>query len=168
MNEHLKIGVIVKPQGVKGEVKIMPLTDDIGRFKSLKRVLIDGMMRQITGIKIASDFVIASISGITDRNDAESYRGKFLEVNREDAVELQEGEYFIADLIGCEVSTDDGERVGKVLDVTNAKTDYFTVEKDGKIVRFPFLKDLVKVVDVEDGKIVLDKKRFGEVACYED
>lgn len=169
MNEFFKIGLIVKPQGIKGEVKVMPLTDSTTRFKGLKEVLIDGVNHKILGAKIAPDSVILSISGIADRNTAETFRGKFLVVPRSEAVELKEGEFFIADIIGCTLFTDDGNTVGEIIDVTSAKTDYFTVKLvNGKIMRFPFLKELLVSADMEKGEMVVKAKRLGEVACYED
>ena len=92
MNEFFKIGVIVKPQGIKGEVKVLPLTDSTQRFRGLKEVLIDGTACKILSVKIAPDSVILAISGINDRNTAEAFRGKFLVVPRSEAVELKEGE----------------------------------------------------------------------------
>lgn len=169
MNEFFKIGLIVKPQGIKGEVKVMPLTDSTERFRALKEVLIDNVKHKIISAKIAPDSVILAISGITDRNTAETFRGKFLVVPREDAVELEEGEFFIADVIGCTLKTEDGSVVGTIIDATSAKTDYFTVKLvNEKIMRFPFLKDLLVYGDMEKGEMVVKAKRLSEVACYED
>ena len=114
MQEKFKVGLIVKPQGVKGEVKVQPLTDDIYRFKKLKNVFIDGVSHKVIGVKIADGFCILSLFGVSDRNNAELFRGKFIEVVREDANELEEGRYFIADIIGCKVLFDDGKELGEV------------------------------------------------------
>lgn len=169
MENTLVVGAVVKAQGIKGELKIKPFTDDINRFKKLKSVLIDGQNYKVAGAKIAVDFVILALDGITDRNTAETFRGKLLHVSRENAVKPQKGSYFIADIIGCAVQTDDGNQVGKVVDVTKANTDIWTVNTtDNRVLRFPFLKDLVKDIDIENKLIVLFAKRLGEVSCYED
>ncbi len=169
MENTLVVGAVVKAQGIKGELKIKPFTDDINRFKKLKSVLIDGANYKVLGAKIAVDFVILGLEGVYDRNTAETFRGKLLHVLRENAVKPQEGSYFIADILGCEVKTEDGKRVGKVSDVTSAKTDVWTVETtDNRVLRFPFLKDLVVDIDVEKKLIVLYAKRLSEVSCYED
>ena len=169
MQETLKIGLIVKPQGIRGEVKVQPLTDDINRFKKLKEVLIDGKNYRVSNVIIGGNTVFLSLSGITDRNVAETFRGKFLCVTRENAVELEEGRYFVVDIIGCDIVTEDGESVGKVTDVFSARTDIFTVEcVDGRIMRFPYLNKVVKKVDVENSIITIEKDRLAEVACYED
>lgn len=169
MVETLKIGLIVKPQGIKGELKVQPLTDDINRFRKLKEVIIDDKTYKVLNTVIGGNVVFISISGVADRNVAESFRGKFLRVTRENAIPLEEGRYFVVDIIGCEVVTDKGQEVGKVIEVTNARTDVFTLTcPNGKIMRFPFLNDLVLSVDVQNKKITVSEKRLEEVSCYED
>ena len=169
MNEIFKIGLIVKPQGIKGELKVQPLTDDINRFKNLKEVLIDDKNYRVGSAKIGGNTVFLSIFGINDRNTAETFRGKFLCVKRENAVPLEEGRYFIADIIGCKVITDENVLIGEITDVFSSRTDVLTVKCiNGRIMRFPFLKDLVVKVDVESKEFVVLTKRLSEVSCYED
>ena len=168
MENTLKIGIIVKPQGIKGELKVMPLTDDINRFKNLKEVIIDDKNYRVLRAVIGGDAVIICLSGIADRNQAETFRGKFLRVTRENAIPLEEGRYFVVDIIGCSLFAEE-ELVGEVVEVTSARTDIFTVKTaSGKIMRFPFLKDLIIKVDIESKTIVVKKKRLDEVSCYED
>ena len=169
MQDTLKIGIIVKPQGIKGEVKIQPLTDDINRFNQLKKVIIDGTVYPVQRAVIGGRMVILALSNITDRNIAETFRGKFICVERKDAVELPKDNYFIVDIIGCKVVTDNDEEVGTVTDVTNAKTDIFTLScPNNRVLRFPFLKDLVKSVDIQNKLITVYSKRLQEVSCYEN
>lgn len=169
MENSLVIGVVVKAQGIKGELKIKPFTDDINRFKKLKSVVIDDVTYAVVGAKIAVDFVILALSGVVDRNTAETFRGKFLRVLRENAIKPQKGAYFIADIIDCDILTDTNFNVGKVVDVTKANTDVWTVKTaDNRILRFPFLKDLIEKVDVENKLIIVKESRLKEVACYED
>ena len=169
MENTLKIGLITKPHGVKGEMRITPLTDNPARFKRLKNVIIDGKVYGVSGAKIATDAVYLSLSGITDRNAAETFRGRFLCVNREDAEPLEENTYFIADIIGSSVITESGKYLCTVKDVISAKTDVFTGEtEDGKTVRFPFLRDAIVSVDVAAKTIIVKEKRFGEISLYEN
>ena len=169
MQDTLKIGLIVKPQGIRGEVKVQPLTDDINRFKNLKEVLIVGKVHRVLSSVIGGNSVFLALSEIPDRNVAETYRGKFLCVTRENALPLEEGRYFIVDIIGCELYTDDGEKVGEITDVFSARTDIFTVKcVDGRVMRFPYLNETVQKVDVVNKVITADKKRLAEVSCYED
>ncbi len=168
MLDTLKIGLIVKPQGVKGEVKVQPLTDDIARFKKLKSVLIDGKAFSVERVTLAGNTVFLALTGIYDRDIAESLRGKYLSVSRENAVKLPKDNYFISDIIGCELYAE-SELVGVIKDVFSSRTDVFTVEcVNGKIMRFPFLKDALIGVDIENRKITVKKGRLGEIACYED
>lgn len=169
MLDKLKVGLIVKPQGIKGEVKIQPLTDDINRFKSLKEVIIDDKNYRVLKAVIGGGTVFLTISGINDRNTAETFRGKFLYVTRENAVPLEEGRYFIADIIGCELVNDKGEKLGQITDVTPNRVDVITVKKtNGKIMRFPFLNDLVVDVDIINQKMTVLAKRLAEVSVDED
>ena len=168
MDEMLKIGVVVKPQGIKGELKVMPLTDDAQRFKKLKEVVIDGTSYRVANAKVGVDAVFVALDNVTDRNTAELFRGKSLYVHRKDAIVPKENSYFIVDIIGCKVVTDTGEEVGVVTDVTSAKTDIFTVDCAGKIMRFPFLKDALVKVETENKLITIKEKRLKEIACYED
>ena len=169
MEDTLKIGLIVKPQGIKGEVKVQPLTDDIERFRKLKEVIIDETTYRVLKAVIGGGTVFVTLSGVSDRDTAETFRGKFLRVKRENAVPLEEGRYFIVDIIGCKVVTDDGEEIGVVRDVTSARTDIFTVDcANGRVLRFPFLKDATVSVDVQEKVITFNGKRLKEISCYED
>ncbi len=168
MQDILKIGLIVKPQGIKGEVKIQPLTDDISRFKKLKKVLIDQQTFVVERVTIGGNTVFLALSGINDRDVAESLRGKFICVERQDAVKLPKDNYFIVDIIGCKLFVE-SQIIGEVVDVTSSRTDVFTVKcEDGRTMRFPFLKDLLINVDIENKEINVKAKRLSEVACYED
>lgn len=168
MADFIKIGLIAKPHGVRGEVKVNPFTDDLNRFFDLKKCIVDGVNYKVLGAKISSGQAILRLDGITDRDSAEGLRGKFISVNREDAVPLSEDSFFIDDIIGCSVFADD-ELVGKIVDVTTAKTDIFTVKTvDDRILRFPFLKDLLISVRVAEKKVLVKKQRLLEVSCYEN
>ena len=169
MDGFLKVGLITKPQGIKGEVKVNPLTDDLTRFNGLKEVYIDGVKHKVIRARIGAGYVILALSGIPDRNVAETLRGKFLCVDRANAVELEEGRYFIVDVEGCTVLTDVGKKIGVITEITSARTDIITVKTDdNKVLRFPFLKDLVVSVDVDNKTFTVNEKRFLEVSCYED
>lgn len=168
MIDTLKIGLIVKPQGIRGELKVQPLTDDINRFKNLKEVIIEDNTYRVSNTVIAGNMVLVSLDSIIDRNTAETFRGKFLRVTRENAIPLEEGRYFITDIIGCALMVEE-QKIGEIIDVFSARTDIFTVKcLDGKIMRFPFLKDAIINIDVQSKKVVANKKRLSEISCYED
>ena len=119
MEQFLQVGVISSTHGIRCEVKVFPTTDDPLRFKKLKKVLLDTGREQleleVQSVKFFKQFVIVKFKGIDNINDIEKYKGKGLFVPREDAVPLDEDEYYIADLIGMEVFTEDG-RFGVVKD----------------------------------------------------
>lgn len=154
MEKFLQVGVISSTHGIRGEVKVFPTTDDPARFKKLKKVLLDtGKERlelEIQSVKFFKQFVIVKFRGIDNINDIEKYKGKSLMVPREDAVQLEEDEYYIADLIGMEVYTDGG-RFGTLKDVmeTGANEVYIIDSDEHGEVLVPAIHDCILDVDVE-------------------
>lgn len=116
MEQLLRVGVVTTTHGVRGEVKVFPTTDDAERFKKLKSVILDlGREKrtlEIEQVRFFKNLVILKFKGLDSMNDVEGFRKKDLLVTREQAVELSEDEYFIADLIGLSVVDEDGERLG--------------------------------------------------------
>lgn len=156
----LKVGKIVNTHGLKGEVKVIPLTDNPRRFDDLEFVLIDGIERKIEGCKYQKDRVIVKIEGVSNIDDAERYKNKFMEINRENAVELPEDSYFIADLIGCEVFDTEGKAVGTIYDVLQTKNNDVYWIKEPKELLIPVLLDIVLDINIEERKIII--KPVGE------
>ena len=161
MEQLLKVGVISSTHGVRGEVKVFPTTDDVKRFKKLKKVILDTGKEQlpleIEGVKFFKQFVILKFRGIDNINDIEKYKGKRLLVDREHAVKLKKDEYFIADMIGMDVFTEDGELFGALKDVmeTGANDVYIIEMSDGKEVLVPAIKQCILDVDIENRKMVI-------------
>lgn len=158
MEQFLQVGVISSTHGIRGEVKVFPTTDDPLRFKKLKKVLLDTGREQleleVQSVKFFKQFVIVKFKGIDNINDIEKYKGKGLFVPREDAVPLDEDEYYIADLIGMEVVTDEGE-VGILRDVmeTGANEVYIIDSKEHGEVLIPAIRDCILDVDVENRRM---------------
>ena len=161
MEQLLQVGVISSTHGVRGEVKVFPTTDDVKRFKKLKKVILDTGKEQlpleIEGVKFFKQFVILKFRGIDNINDIEKYKGKRLLVDREHAVKLKKDEYFIADMIGMDVFTEDGELFGALNDVmeTGANDVYIIEMSDGKEVLVPAIKQCILDVDIENRKMVI-------------
>lgn len=161
MEDMLQVGVITQTHGIKGEVKVFPTTDDAQRFKKLKKVTLDnGKERrklEITSVKFFKNLVILKFKGIDDINEVEKYKKAALFVTRVDAVPLGENEYFIADLIGLKVVSDEGEELGTLDDVlqTGANDVYVVKNDKGEEILVPAIKDCVKSVDIEGGEIIL-------------
>ncbi len=161
MVSELQVGVITQPHGIGGAVKVFPTTDDAGRFRKLKEVIMDdGRERrnlEIENVKFFKQFVILKFKGLDSINDIEKYRRAKLYVTRDNAVRLQKDEYFIADLIGMEVVTEDGELLGIIQDVlTTGANDVYVVARDnGTEALLPVIKECVKEVDMKRGKITV-------------
>ena len=161
MEQLLQVGVISSTHGVRGEVKVFPTTDDVKRFKKLKKVILDTgkehLPLEIEGVKFFKQFVILKFRGIDNINDIEKYKGKSLLVDREHAVKLKKDEYFIADMIGMDVFTEEGELFGALKDVmeTGANDVYIIEMTDGKEVLVPAIKQCILDVDIENRKMVI-------------
>ena len=159
MEQLLQVGVISSTHGIRGEVKVFPTTDDPDRFRKLKQVILDTGREQksleIEGVKFFKQFVILKFKGIDNINDIEKYKGKSLYVTREHAVKLKKDEYFIADLIGIQVVSDEGEELGTISDVLQTgANDVYVVSKDGtKDLLIPAIHACIQNVDVAAGQM---------------
>ena len=155
MVDYLRVGVISNTHGIRGEVKVFPTTDDVNRFKKLKQVFVDTKKEYIelqpTSCKFFKNMVILKFKGIDNINDVEKYKGMDLLVSREHAVPLEEGEYFIADLINLKVIDEDENEIGILDDVmqTGANDVYIIHLKDsGKEVLLPVIDECVLDVNM--------------------
>lgn len=155
MKDFLAVGQIINTHGLKGEVKVYPLTDDIRRFRKLKEVHIDGNAVKVLWCKLQADKVILKLEGIESIEQALKYKNKYVEVKREDAVELSEGEFFIADLIGCKVVDENSVEVGEVFDVIQTPSNDVYWVKGSTEVLVPALKNIVSNIDIENRKITI-------------
>lgn len=159
MVDLFQVGTISSTHGVRGEVKVYPTTDDVRRFKKLKEVLLDTGKEMLTleveSVKFFKQFAILKFKGIDTLNDVEKYRMKNLFVTRANAVRLQKDEYFIADLIGLSVITEDEEVLGELTDViqTGANDVYVVTMTDGKEVLMPAIKECILSVNMENGQM---------------
>lgn len=171
LENMLRVGVISSTHGIKGEVKVYPTTDDPKRFEQLKKVYLDYKFKgirenekqkivelEIQGVRYFKQFAILKFKGINDINDIEKYKGMDLYVTREDAIPLEEDEYYIADLIGLTVIDENDDVLGELVDVmqTGANDVYIvkTNEKLGnKEIMIPAIKDCIKEISITDKQI---------------
>lgn len=161
MEQLLQVGIISSTHGVRGEVKVFPTTDDVRRFKKLKQVILDTGREQlpleIESVKFFKQFAILKFKGIDNINDIEKYKGRSLLVDREHAVKLKKDEYFIADMIGISVYTEDGALFGTLKDVmeTGANDVYIIDSPAHGEVLIPAIKQCVLEVDIEQKKMTI-------------
>lgn len=161
MEETLRVGVIASTHGVRGEVKVFPTTDDARRFEKLKTVILDTGREQMTltveNVKLIKNMVILKFQEFNDINEVEKYKGKDLLIRRDQAVKLEPGENFIADLIGFAVVTDEGQDFGTLKDIlqTGANDVYVIDGKDGKEYLFPAIRQCILDVSLEEKKVTV-------------
>lgn len=168
----ITVGQITKPQGVRGEVKVRPLTDDPSRFCVLKTVTIDSRSYKIASARVGGADVYIKLVGVDDRNAAELLRGKYLTIDRAAAKSLDDGEFFIADLVGATLVAR-GETDVVIGTVDNVQSfgaaDVFSVRcKDGGGMSFAFVKALAARYDGNTNTLSVDKSALDGVAVYDD
>lgn len=157
--DRLQVGAIANTHGLKGEVKVFPTTDDPKRFDDLKSVILEtphgDVNLEIEGVKYFKQFVILKFKNINDINEIEKYKGMKLVVTRENAVKLEKDEYFVADMIGAKVVTDEDVELGTLNDIlfTGANDVYVVITNEGKEVLIPAIKQCILSVDIEKSLI---------------
>lgn len=164
MQQYFEIGEIVNTHGVRGELKVIPLTDDINRYDKLDWVYIriNGEQKKydIEGIRYHKNNVLLRLKGVNDMNSAELLKGCFVEIPRELAIKLPKGSYFIADLVGCRVLDEREKDLGRVEDVieTGSNDVYVVRTASNKQILIPAIKEVVLEVDVENKRIRIKQK----------
>lgn len=159
--EYFIIGKIINVHGIKGELKVMPETDDPNRFKKLKKVRVEqkGTITEYEcrSARMYNDCVLLTLKGVDTREKAEALKNSVLSVPRSEAINLPEDRFFIADLIGCAVFEETGECLGKITDVYQpGGNDVYEVVNDaGKEILIPALKQVVLSVDIGNKKIIV-------------
>lgn len=158
LNDYLAVGKVVNTHGVKGELKVIPLTSDLARFDYLLFVtaIYDGKPKEfrVMGSRFHKNFVLIKLKGIDNMNDAEKLKGQDLLVERKHARTLEEDEYFICDLIGMKVYEND-ILLGSITDVleTGSNDVYIIKGENNKEILLPALKSVVEKVDIENKRM---------------
>ena len=161
MTKYLEIGQIVNTFGIKGMVKVKPFTDDIKRFDKLEKVYVENKEGkkeyQIEEVKYHKNMVLIKFKGIENPEKANLLRESYLVVDRDTQEPLEEGTYYIVDMIGLEVYTDEGENLGILEDIFNTgSNDIYVVKNElGKQILLPAIKDVIKKVDMENKKVTV-------------
>lgn len=170
--ERMKVGKITGAHGIQGELKVMPLTDDPGRFEEFEALCIDGKTYPVRNVRLHQGKVLLTLKGIKDRTAAEALRGHFIEIDRDEAQELEDDEFYIVDLIGSAVFTKDGRKIGKLLDVLQTSGPVDTAEisvvtpefrpnekeekRKTRHLYLPFRQEFFLEIDLENGRIMVD------------
>ncbi len=159
----IEVARILKPQGIRGEVKALPLTNVLAVFDGLKEVSIDGRRVKVLNLSLRQGFLYVTFEGCTSRNDAENLRNKFIEIEKEKLENAKgEDEFLIDDLIGMTLYDLEGEYVGQIVDVVDyGSGDIFVIENNGRTIEAPYVE---KAFIKRGEKLVVDRKAFDEVA----
>ena len=161
MLDYFRVGVIANSHGVKGEVKVYPTTDDATRFKNLETIYLDenGTYKEphIKSVKYVKKMVVLGFEEYNNMNDILGLKGMDLYVDRENAIPLNEGEFYVADMVGADIVTDDGNHFGTLQDVlkTGANDVYVIKTDEGKEVLFPSIPECILEKDLENKKITV-------------
>ena len=161
MTKYLEIGQIVNTFGIKGMVKVKPFTEDNKRFDRLEKVYIKNKEKlkeyQIEEVKYHKDMILIKFRGIENPEQADLLRNSYLIVDRETEEPLEAGRYYIVDMIGLDVFTDDNEYLGKLEDIYNTgSNDIYVVKNElGKQVLLPAIEDVIKNIDMDNKKVIV-------------
>ena len=158
---HFKVGQIVNTQGLKGEVRVYPFTDEIDRFDELEEFYLGKDLNttwEVERVRYKGNMVIMKIKGIDTVEMAEKLKNKFMYVSRENSRELDEDEYFISDMIGIDVYTVEGKHVGTLKDVLqySANDVYVTKGLENQEYMIPAMMKFVPTIDIDERKMIID------------
>lgn len=153
------IGVITKPHGVQGELRIKSYTDEPKRFTWLEQVYIganDPQPMEVEQARVHQDKVLLKLTAVTNRNDAEALRGQWLMVPEDQALPLEDGEYFLFQLKGLTVVTTDGETLGTLTEIieTGANNVFVVKGEKGELL-LPDIDDVVQEIDFDNGRMLV-------------
>ncbi len=153
------IGYVLKPQGIKGEIKINPVSSDLERYRQLDNIYIalknKTQTYSVQKARITDRFVFLKLFGVESRDDAGKLRGAEVLIEEKDLIRPAENEYFVHDLIGCQVVADDGQIIGILRDVLQLSSNdvYVIVGESGEEILVPAIKDVIGKVDVTNKRI---------------
>lgn len=156
MEQYFRVGVFANTHGIRGEIKVYPTTDDVSRFRDLKEVILDTKKEpiplEVEGVKFFKNMVILKFKGIDNINDIEKYKGCDLLVSRENAVPLEEGEFYLADIMGMPVIDEEERELGVIREVlqTGANDVYIIQKKRGGEILLPAIPSCILDIDFEN------------------
>lgn len=164
---RLIVGKITKAHGLKGELKVLPFLNDANLFKSFKSVFINGKNYNVIRCIASTKQIILGLNSIDQIEKVNPLLGKNIEVEKEQ-IELQNGQYFFQDLIGCEVFTANNISIGKIFDIQNfGASDVIFIKNQNNVSSVPYIENVFENVDI-DNKTLMLSKRGQEVLCNED
>ena len=161
MEKYFEIGQIVNTSGLKGVIKVKPFTDDIAKFNDLETIYISVKKElkefKIEQVRFSKNMVFLKLEGIDTIEGAEKYRNLYLKIKRDKDEKLDKDTYYIVDILGCKVYTDEQKELGIVDDVfeTGSNDVYVVKDETGKQVLLPAIKEVIKNIDIENKTIIV-------------
>lgn len=160
MVKMLKVGKIVNMHGIKGDLKVLPLTDYMERFEELDWVYIDGNDERfyIKNVRYMPTVVLLSFKGYEDINLVKRFKDKYLFIDGNQRRDLPEDTYYIADIVGLDVYTIKGEYIGRVKDIIQTSSnDVYVIEGEGnREIMIPAVEEFIPEICLGEGKIIID------------
>lgn len=152
------IGKAGAPHGLRGELRVIPLTDFPGRFETLEEVFVGEKLFRVAHVHYHRRFVLLSLVGCTSREEAAKLTGELLRVEREAAAPLAEGEFYTFDIIGLQVLDMVGKNLGEVTNVlkTGSNDIYVTRRQEGGELLIPALRKVVREINLQEGFLRVD------------
>ena len=172
MNDMFNVGKIVNTHGIKGELKVMPTTEDPKRFEMLKEIYVERRTMEtfkIDSVRYHKGMVLLKLKGVEDMTTAELFKGAVLKIDRKDSLPLEEDEYYVSDLFGVEVYTKEEDRyLGKIVDVIyTGSNDVYEIKKEDrqKNLLIPAIKQVINSVSIGENKMVVTLLEGLEELC---
>ena len=166
MKSEFTIGKILRPRGIKGVAKIEVYTEDSSRLLRLKKLTVGGREYCVENVTSDGGFLYVKLKGVDTPEAVEALRGADVKVLRSELPPPPADHYYIADLLGADVVVN-GDVLGELVDVLQyGSADVYVVKTADGSVSFPAIKEVVRTIDAENGKIILDDRMFGRTAVY--
>ena len=160
-NTNIIVGKVSSPHGISGEITVYPLTDDISRFENLHYFICESKEYTVTNTRIHKGQILIMTEQITDRNGVEVLKGKHIEVRREDALPLEDGQYYVEELKGLCVIDINSDRTGVLKDILQpGSVDVLLIQTENKEMMMPFFKADIDEINIEKGYIRLDMSKL--------
>ena len=156
-NERIVIGRVGAAHGIRGELRVIPLTDFPERFAALREVMVGDELLHIESVKPQGRNFLMRFREYTVREDAQRLTGRLLTVARAEAAPLDEGEYYVFDIVGLTVYDEEDNELGTVENVlrTGSSDVYAVRSEDGREILIPALRAVVREIDVPGGRMTV-------------
>jgi 16S rRNA processing protein RimM len=158
---YLAIGRVVRAHGLRGELSVTVLTEFPDRFEIMEWVYLGNEFEaspyRIEGYRWHKDNILLTLAGITDRTQAEALRGQLVQIPVEEAAPLPEGQYYLYQLIGLQVFTTQGEKLGTISQILETgANDVYVVENDDRQILLPGIPEVVQAIDIARGQMLVN------------